>query len=138
MVGNIAAYRKSYHALPDREDKSRPKATCDNCHDTHTFNVPPQSSPDRTQWRQGIPALCGEQCHDDALDEYKESVHGQAFLDKRDDKSAICTDCHTTHDIRTTSADPVKLAITATCDPEREWEECELKARSIIDALGNA
>lgn len=29
-------------------------------------------------------------------------------------------------------------AITATCDPEKEWEECELKARSVINALGDA
>ncbi len=29
-------------------------------------------------------------------------------------------------------------AITALCDPEREWEECQLKARSVIDAISNA
>ncbi|MBL7939412.1 MAG: anthranilate synthase component I family protein [Flavobacteriales bacterium] len=29
-------------------------------------------------------------------------------------------------------------AITALCDPEREWEECRLKARSVIDAICNA
>lgn len=26
-------------------------------------------------------------------------------------------------------------ALTALCDPEKEWEECQLKARSVIDAL---
>jgi len=26
-------------------------------------------------------------------------------------------------------------AITALCDPEQEFEECEVKARSVIDAL---
>ncbi|MFZ1688417.1 MAG: anthranilate synthase component I family protein [Flavobacteriales bacterium] len=29
-------------------------------------------------------------------------------------------------------------ALTAACDPEKEWEECELKARSVLDALGHA
>lgn len=29
-------------------------------------------------------------------------------------------------------------AITAACDPEKEWEEVELKARSVINALGHA
>ncbi|MCB0770345.1 MAG: anthranilate synthase component I family protein [Flavobacteriales bacterium] len=29
-------------------------------------------------------------------------------------------------------------AITAMCDPEMEWEECQLKARSVIDAIGHA
>lgn len=28
-------------------------------------------------------------------------------------------------------------AITALCDPEREWEECQLKARSVIDAIAH-
>lgn len=26
-------------------------------------------------------------------------------------------------------------ALTAQCDPQKEWEECEMKARSVIDAL---
>ena len=29
-------------------------------------------------------------------------------------------------------------AITAMSDPEQEWEECELKARSVLNALGHA
>lgn len=29
-------------------------------------------------------------------------------------------------------------ALTAGCDPVREWEECELKARSVMDALRHA
>ncbi len=29
-------------------------------------------------------------------------------------------------------------ALTAQCDPELEWEECEVKARSVLDALGHA
>lgn len=28
-------------------------------------------------------------------------------------------------------------ALTAACDLEREWEECEIKARSVLDALGH-
>ena len=29
-------------------------------------------------------------------------------------------------------------ALTAQCGLEQEWEECELKARSVLDALGHA
>ena len=29
-------------------------------------------------------------------------------------------------------------ALTAACDPEREWEECALKARSVLEAIGHA
>ncbi|MCB9171017.1 MAG: anthranilate synthase component I family protein [Flavobacteriales bacterium] len=28
-------------------------------------------------------------------------------------------------------------ALTAACDPEQEWEECELKARSVLRAIGH-
>lgn len=29
-------------------------------------------------------------------------------------------------------------ALTAQCDPEQEWEECEVKARSVLEALAHA
>jgi para-aminobenzoate synthetase component 1 len=29
-------------------------------------------------------------------------------------------------------------ALTAQCDPEQEWEECEVKARSVLEALSHA
>jgi predicted CXXCH cytochrome family protein len=68
--------------------------------------------------RAQIPALCGK-CHSDAaymrgfnpsvrtdqLSQYKTSVHGQR-LAKGDTHVAVCTDCHTAHDIRPPN-DPV-------------------------------
>jgi hypothetical protein len=62
--------------------------------------------------RQQIPELCG-QCHSNAsymrkynpslrtdqLAQYRTSVHGQKFAAK-DAKVAVCTDCHTVHEIR--------------------------------------
>jgi len=115
VVQNIEAYRKSFHARPSKEDKSKANASCDGCHDTHSFNNPPASSPAHAQWRLGIPALCGEQCHTEQLETYTDSVHGKKVLGKRDPKAAVCADCHSAHSIGSTSAGPVKVAITANC-----------------------
>ncbi len=115
VVKNIAAYRESFHAGPSSQNPDRPKATCTDCHDTHTFDVPPRGTPERTEWHLTVPNVCGEKCHTDELEEYSESVHGQAVLEEHDAKSAVCSDCHTTHDIGNTSADPVKLTITQNC-----------------------
>ena len=115
VVSNIEAYRKSFHARPQKDDKSKPNATCDGCHDTHTFDVPPAKDPAHAQWRLGSPALCGEQCHTEALETYTGSVHGKELLVKHNAKSAVCADCRSAHAVGNTSAPPIKLAITAQC-----------------------
>jgi len=65
--------------------------------------------------RNQIPALCGR-CHSDGaymrqynpslrtdqLSQYKTSVHGKLFA-KGDTKVAVCTDCHSVHDLRPAS-----------------------------------
>ncbi len=115
VVQNISAYKKSFHARPSDQNPDRAKATCTDCHDTHTFNVPPRGTAARTDWHLTIANVCGEKCHTDELETWSESVHGKAVLEEKDAKSAVCSDCHTTHDIGNTSADPVKLAITQSC-----------------------
>jgi len=115
VVQNIAAYKNSFHARPDKDDPSKAKATCTDCHDTHTFDVPPRGTAQRADWHLTVPNVCGDKCHTDELEEYSESVHGKAALEEHDIKSAVCSDCHTTHDIGNTSADPTKLAITENC-----------------------
>jgi cytochrome b subunit of formate dehydrogenase len=115
VVQNIAAYKNSFHARLNKEDKTRVNATCTDCHDTHTFDVPPRGTSQRADWHLTVPNVCGDKCHTDELEEYTDSVHGKAALEEHDLKSAVCSDCHTTHDIGNTSADPVKLAITQTC-----------------------
>ena len=115
VAKNIEAYKKSFHARPSSEDKTKPNASCDNCHDTHSFNVPPQNTPEHTQWRLSIPALCGTQCHTDQLETYLGSVHGQENSKKMLANAAVCSDCHSAHAITNTSGDPFKLAVTANC-----------------------
>ncbi len=115
VIQNVEAYKKSFHARPNKEDKTRINATCTDCHDTHTFDVPPRGTSQRADWHLTVPNVCGDKCHTDELEEYSESVHGKAVLEEHDIKSAVCSDCHTTHDIGNTSADPTKLTITLNC-----------------------
>lgn len=115
VVENIQAYNKSFHARPNKEDRSKANASCDSCHDTHSFNIPPAGSAAHSAWRLSIPATCGESCHSEALEAYGDSVHGKEVLGKKNAKSAVCADCHSAHAVGNTSAAPVKLAITAKC-----------------------
>jgi cytochrome b subunit of formate dehydrogenase len=140
VVENITAYQQSFHARPGKEDPSRPLASCDGCHDTHSFNIPPKASPAFAEWRLNVPSMCGESCHTDALEAYTESVHGQKSVVEHDAKAAVCSDCHSAHDIGNTSADPVKLAITANCGSCHEDKYASYKStyHGKVSTLGYA
>ncbi|MDO8931391.1 MAG: cytochrome b/b6 domain-containing protein [Rhodocyclaceae bacterium] len=140
VVKNIAAYRNSFHARPNKEDKAHANATCNDCHDTHTFFVPAKDAAAYGQWRLDTPSLCGEKCHTDELDEYKESAHGKETQEKRNLKSAVCVDCHTTHAIGNTSANPIKLNITANCGGchEENFKTYRATYHGQVGALGYA
>ncbi|MFZ2268745.1 MAG: cytochrome C [Azonexus sp.] len=115
VAENIAAYRSSFHARPDADNPGRPKANCADCHATHDFAVPAKGTPEREQWRLGIPQTCGEKCHEDQLEDYEGSAHGALVMGKEDPKGAVCIDCHTTHEIRGASSDPFKLSNVEAC-----------------------
>jgi predicted CXXCH cytochrome family protein len=115
VVKNIEAYNKSFHAQPDKDHPTLPKATCTQCHDTHAFNVPAdRKSPQYAAWRKDVPTLCGT-CHDEQLETFTSSVHGKELLDKNNDKAPACINCHTTHEITNTSLVSFKLLVTDAC-----------------------
>jgi hypothetical protein len=99
IVENIEAHKKSFHGRTNEDDPSRINATCDQCHDTHSFNIPVKESPEYAEWRLNTPKVCGNSCHEEQLEEYAASAHGAAVLDKGDAKAAVCVDCHTSHAI---------------------------------------
>ncbi|MEY8689506.1 MAG: cytochrome C, partial [Leptothrix sp. (in: b-proteobacteria)] len=115
VVENIAAYKQSFHAKPDDDNPDKAKASCEQCHSTHTFNVPPKGSERRTAWHREIPKTCGEQCHEDQYEEYQASIHGEEVLEKGNAKAAVCTDCHSAHSVTNTSSDKFKLANVNAC-----------------------
>ena len=140
VAKNIEAYKKSYHARPNADDKSIPNASCDNCHDTHSFNVPAKNSPDYAQWRLGIPTGCGESCHEEQLETFTESVHGKEIFEEKNAKSAVCSDCHTAHSAGNSSADPFKLAISKDCGSchEENFKSYKATYHGKITTLGYA
>lgn len=112
VVKQIDRYMHSIHARPNIEDQSRTNATCYNCHDAHY--VYPKGSAIRAEWRLSIPNVCGK-CHSQELKAYSTSVHGKEVLQKANPAAAICSDCHTTHDIDDPGMDSTRLVITKNC-----------------------
>ncbi len=108
----IDRYMKSIHARPNMQDQSRTNATCYDCHDAHY--VYPQGSAVRAEWRLDIPNACGK-CHAAQLQAYATSVHGKEVLGNANPKAAICSDCHTTHDVESPAMDSTRLVITRNC-----------------------
>ncbi len=107
----IDNFMQSIHAQPNKQDQSRTNATCYDCHDAH--NVGELGSVLRAEKRLKNPEVCGN-CHEDELKDYQTSVHGKA-LEKGDSETAVCSDCHTTHDIASPETDQAKLSITKNC-----------------------
>jgi hypothetical protein len=102
---NIEAYKNSFHAKENKDIPGTPLAKCDDCHSAHEFDVPPKGSERRTAWHKTIPETCGTKCHEDQLEIYAASVHGEEVIDKGNLKAAVCTDCHSAHSVTGTSSD---------------------------------
>jgi cytochrome b subunit of formate dehydrogenase len=112
VVDQIDRYMKSVHARPNKEDQSRTNATCYQCHDAHY--VYPPGTPGRTEWHLNIPNVCGK-CHVQERAQYATSVHGKAVLQEGNAYAAVCSDCHTTHDVADPAKDATRLVITKNC-----------------------
>jgi cytochrome b subunit of formate dehydrogenase len=112
VVDMIQRYMHSVHARPRRDDQSRTNATCYNCHEAHY--VYPKDSQERLEWRLSIPDRCG-QCHAKERADYATSVHGKEVLENKNLYAAVCSDCHSQHDIDRPESDPVRVAITRNC-----------------------
>jgi len=108
----IDKYMSSIHARPSKADQSRTNATCYNCHDAHY--VYPAGSKTRAEWRLNLPVTCGK-CHVTQLEEYASSVHGQEVIGKKNAGAAVCSDCHTTHDVASPKLASTRLVITQNC-----------------------
>jgi len=111
VVQQIESYMGSIHARPSIDDQSRTNATCYNCHDAHYIS--PIDSHVGAEGRLKIPGICG-QCHTGILDIYQSSVHGME-ISKGNANAAVCSDCHTTHNIKEPHNGAGRVAITRNC-----------------------
>jgi len=112
VVDQIDHYTKSIHARPNKDDHTRKNAICYDCHSPHY--IYPKGSPERAEWRLSVPNTCGN-CHAKEREQYATSVHGKAVLNDKNPGAAICSDCHTTHDITDPTKDTAKVEITKNC-----------------------
>lgn len=108
----IDSYMKSIHARPSRADQSHTNATCYDCHEAHY--IAPAGSTERAAWRLDLPNVCGK-CHAKELADYATSVHGRETLQNANPNAAICSDCHTTHDVESAAMDSTRLVIMRNC-----------------------
>jgi len=83
---------------------------CWTCHGAH--DILPVQSPESKVARFNIPFICGY-CHkegtavsqtydipqDSILDHYSESIHGEGLFKRGLTVTAVCTDCHTSHNV---------------------------------------
>jgi hypothetical protein len=80
-------------------------ANCSDCHGSHA--IQPRTDPTSRVFRGNIPQTCGT-CHAGILKIYATSVHGK-------DQAAVCTDCHTAHQIRRVEGAPWQLDAIREC-----------------------
>ncbi|MBC8520177.1 MAG: cytochrome C [Gammaproteobacteria bacterium] len=112
VLEQIDSYMHSVHAQPNIADQSRTNATCHDCHDAH--NIGTLGSEARADHRLNNPEVCGR-CHEEQKDAYMTSIHGKEVVENRNSDAAVCSDCHTTHNIESPDKDSMKLAITQNC-----------------------
>ena len=89
-------------------------AECSECHGTH--NILPATDSRSAAYDLNVPATCCE-CHD-VCGEYEAGIHGIVLIRSGLVFSAVCNDCHGSHDIRGASDEDSMVAranINDTC-----------------------
>ncbi len=112
VLEQIDSYMDSVHARPSAADQTKTNAACHDCHDAH--NVSTIGSIQRAEHRLANPEVCGK-CHEKQKEDYMTSIHGKEVMEKHNSEAAVCSDCHTTHNIDSPEKDSVKLTIIKNC-----------------------
>jgi cytochrome b subunit of formate dehydrogenase len=112
VVRHIERYMASIHARPSRVDQRFTNATCYDCHNAHY--VFPPGTPGHAEWRRELPNTCGR-CHDVARHEYLQSVHAEEAVWRNNPRAAVCSDCHTGHDVQPTARTSTQISIIQSC-----------------------
>lgn len=101
----FALYSTSVHGQKWMQGDAR-VAVCSDCHGSHRVLAP--EDPKSPVFRENITATCGK-CHSNPdlmkdynlsasiVEEYRQSVHGEALLERHNRQAPDCTRCHGTH-----------------------------------------
>lgn len=107
----VLGYLGSTHARAVTKAGLPMAASCADCHGAH--GVLPAKEPTSTVNRVNVPTTCGK-CHVGVLEQYELSIHGMQQLEGNE-KAAVCSDCHTAHDITHASSPDFMLDVIGEC-----------------------
>ncbi|CAG1010146.1 Formate dehydrogenase, cytochrome b556(fdo) subunit [Phycisphaerales bacterium] len=107
----VADYLDSTHARAITKAGVPFAATCADCHGAHA--VRRANDPESAVHRSHIPETCGK-CHIGIAEVYDQSVHGRKHTETNG-KTAVCTDCHTAHQITLASSPKFMLDVINEC-----------------------
>ena len=117
----LLRYQESVHSRVNGD--GNPAATCVDCHGTHDLQH--SQNADSGINRTHLARTCGK-CHEQAMIEYQNSIHGQALAVGIAD-APTCNDCHDEHLTRSkddedsmSSANHVSRDICGTCHLDAE------------------
>lgn len=112
QVGNVyQLYMDSIHGRAVTRSGLLVSANCSDCHGSH--GIKPRTDPTSRVFRANIPQTCGT-CHAGIQKVYAESVHGKPASGSQG-PAAVCTDCHSAHQIRRVEAAPWQLDAIREC-----------------------
>jgi len=101
----LEKYWTSMHGQRIRKQDKK-AAQCVSCHSVH--DIREVDNPQASVYAENVPATCSK-CHADStymaeygiptrqMDDFKNSVHGAALLQKHDTGAPACNDCHGNH-----------------------------------------
>ncbi|MEW5796322.1 MAG: cytochrome c3 family protein [Candidatus Zixiibacteriota bacterium] len=113
-------YKTSVHGKRLFENRDTKVANCVSCHAVH--QIGDGKLPHSSTHPVNVPATCGK-CHADPaymveynipttqLDDYLQSVHGKALIERNDLGAPACNDCHSNHG----AAPPGHESLAAVC-----------------------
>ena len=107
----IAHFRDSIHGQGLYKMGLKVSPTCNDCHGVHDIKSVKDSTAHTS--RAALAQTCGA-CHVGVEKIYATSVHGQ-LLARDPAKGAVCTDCHTAHDIERPGNAHFKATSDAKC-----------------------
>ena len=143
-AGVVELQRASLHGQATaRGDRLAP--TCLTCHGSH--QILPHADPRSPVSVMNVPLLCG-QCHKEGtevslfrdipqasiLEHYRDSIHGEGLFQKGLTVTAVCTSCHTSHQILPHTDPRSSIAqanVVATC--MQCHAQIEVVHRKVID-----
>ena len=111
-IGNVySKFQDSIHGQALSRAGLMVAPNCSDCHGSH--DIKREKNPDSRVYRPTIPSTCGK-CHQGVVAKYQIGVHG-TMLRKGNPLAAVCTDCHTTHDIKRVDVESWRMQVINEC-----------------------